>query len=113
MIADYDGRLKEAWTARGNGDYDKIRQILESLSKEVSSMEHAVWGRIHHISMQMALDHDQHLEALQHSKQSVALYVMTGNPDRIAHSRRHMADIQVHLNLMDDAKRNYDVEING
>lgn len=100
--------LDDAWKARGRGNYSEVEIILGQLEMQVDPADYFTLGRIHHIKMQVARDHGRLEEARAYCGKSIALYERSKNEDRIAHSRRHFADLLCDLNRLDEANTQYE-----
>ena len=99
--------LREAWTKRREVKYDEARQLLTQAHRLCDEADYQSLGRIFHVYAQFESDHDRHEKALAFCQQSVMNYEKAGNPDRIAHSTRHMADLQRELGQDANAAGNY------
>ncbi|MBT8220642.1 MAG: tetratricopeptide repeat protein [Bacteroidia bacterium] len=103
--------LQKAWSQRGQGLYKKAKVSVEEarvLCRE-SDLEHL--GRVYHILAQFESDHDQYEDALELLKTSQSFYQRSGNSNKIAHSTRHIADIQSLQGDLKAAKTNYTVAL--
>ncbi|MDN5205460.1 tetratricopeptide repeat protein [Fulvivirgaceae bacterium BMA10] len=99
--------LQEAWSKRRVGNYDEARDLVKKAQSLCKKDDHLFLGRIYHIYMQFESDQDNYAEALALCQQSLEHYMKTGNPNLIAHSTRHIADLQRHLGLNIDSEHNY------
>ena len=99
--------LTEAWKKRRLRNYDKAKELVVRAQTLCMEEDHFWLGRIFHIRAQFESDHDRPEKALEYCQQSVEHYSESENTDRIAHSTRHMADIQRRLNRFEEAESNY------
>lgn len=99
--------LQEAWGLRRAGDYKSSREILEKAHKLCRDDDHMLKGRIYHIYMQYEYDHGNLEKAIEFCKSALSYYKMSGNKNLIAHSTRHLADLQLALDFLDEAEKNY------
>ncbi|RZV54912.1 MAG: tetratricopeptide repeat protein, partial [Flavobacteriaceae bacterium] len=105
--AKIQSHLEKAWGLRGVGKYDESKKALEMASSLCNTDDHSFLGRIQHIKMQYESDHDNYDKAIEFCRKAVSHYEKAKNHDRIAHSRRHLADLQVELGRLDEAELNY------
>jgi len=103
--------LEDAWKARNEGDYNTCLQLVQQAEAICDPEDLERLGRIQHIHMQFHFDKDLYNEALNYSRKSVDLYQKSGNQDRIAHSTRHMADLELELGWLEDAKAHYETAL--
>ena len=61
--------------------------------------------------MQFEYDQDNLADALKLCQESLAFYQEAKNSDKIAHSTRHIADLQCHLGEDADSESNYSAAI--
>ena len=101
------GQLKDAWSIRQDGNYEKGRKILKEIEEKCTDNDDTTWGRIYAIYAQYDRDNGNLSSALELSKKSLGCYEKSGDPNRIAHSTRHIADIQSNLGLLKEAEKNY------
>lgn len=94
--------LEETWTKRREGNYDAARKLLKQAHKLCKARDYNALGRVFHIYAQIKSDHNHPEKALDLCMQSLAYYIKANNLDRIAHSKRHIADIESFLG--NDAK---------
>jgi len=99
--------LEDAWSIRQQGNYTKGRKILKEIEEKCADDDDLTWGRIFATYAQYDRDNGDLDSALELSKKSYAYYQKSGNQNRIAHSIRHIADIQVALNQRTEAEENY------
>ena len=99
--------LIKAWQLRGQGNYEASKNILQEAQLLCKDDEHNYLGRIDHIKMQHQYDGHNYLEAIKFCKKAIAHYTTAKNSNKIAHSTRHLADIQTKLNQLDKAFTNY------
>ena len=89
------------------GNYDEARAATERAQAQCADDDYKNLGRIFHIYMQFESDHDNYDAALEYCKQSVEFYKMSKIADRIAHSIRHMADLQRRLEQYAESEKHY------
>jgi tetratricopeptide (TPR) repeat protein len=99
--------LKKGWEQRGSGNYKEASVILEEAKKICKKDDFESLGRIQHILMQFQADKDNFSEAQKFSKISLEYYKKSGNAIKIAHSQRHLADLQRELGMFRDSESNY------
>ena len=99
--------LEEAWVKRRDGKYHEARHLAEEAQKLCKDDDYNSLGRIFHVYMQFESDHNDPSKALELCQQSLAYYKKGGDPDKVAHSTRHIADLERHLGYVDDSERNY------
>lgn len=99
--------LRQAWDARREGKYKLCALHTKAAHKMCSDLDHDLLGRVYHIYMQIKMDNNEYEEALHYSQQSVSHYAQSHNMNRIAHSIRHLADIQTRLKDYEEAALNY------
>ncbi|WP_115462187.1 tetratricopeptide repeat protein [Winogradskyella aurantiaca] len=103
-IHDY---LTKAWQLRSTGDATSSKSTTDKAYELCRSDDNEFLGRIFHIYRQLEADTDNYDEALAHNIQSLTYYKASGNIDRIAHSMRHLADLQAQLKNYKEATKNY------
>lgn len=99
--------LKKAWELRRKEKYGASRIVLEKARDLCEVEDYNNLARISHIEMQYEADHNNFERAMVLCKKATALYEKADNPGKIAHSIRHLADLQVEVNLLKDAVLNY------
>lgn len=99
--------LEKAWNLRVAGQYNKSRAILEKALQVSSPDNHPARGRIFHIYMNIEMDCKNPESAINHSNKSVEHYSKANDPDRLAHSLRHNADILRKLGKLKESEINY------
>lgn len=104
--------LNKAWSKRNSEDFIAAKKLLDTAIKKCDKIDFESLGQINHIYMQIAFDQQLYEQALRYSKASVDYHVKTKNQAKIAHSIRHLADIQVQLGQLDEAESNYAKSIN-
>ena len=104
--------LDEAWDKRRVQKYEEALQLTEEAQNLCEEGNFDFLGRIFHIYMQVERDQSNMTEALEYCKQSLEYYTKAGNKPGIAHSTRHMADLQQDLGLNAEAEQNYRKSIN-
>ncbi len=86
--------LSDAWAERRAGQYDEARALVDRAEQMCPTDAHALLGRVYHVRMQLASDHGLADEALRLCQRSLDYYRAAGDPQRIAHSMRHVADLE-------------------
>lgn len=99
--------LEEAWSKRRVGNYNEARNLVKKAHELCIEDDYNFLGRIYHIYMQFEYDHDNFSKALEFCQQSQEFYIKANNSDKIAHSTRHMADLQQELGNNTDSESNY------
>lgn len=99
--------LAEAWSERRVGNYEESRKLVSKARELCKEDDYNSLGRIFHIYMQFEYDHEKHAKALEFCQQSLEYYRKTKNANKIAHSTRHIADLQRHLGHRNDSELNY------
>ncbi len=99
--------LAEAWAKRRVADYLAAKSLVTQAQELCAANDYASLGRIYHIYMQFEADHDRLAEAINYCRQSVAYYARSGMPGKVAHSTRHLADLQRELGLGAEAVQHY------
>ncbi len=99
--------LEEAWVKRREEKYDDARHLVKEARRLCENDDYNSLGRIFHIYMQFESDHNNPSEALELCQKSLMYYKKAGNPDKVAHSTRHLADLERHLGYEADSERNY------
>ena len=103
--------LNVAWYERGKGNYQKALDLITQARVHCKENDHAFYGRIFHIYMQIESDHNNYKKALDYCEQALDYYQKTNDQTVIAHSTRHMADLLVQLANYTEAKKHYDSSI--
>lgn len=104
--------LREAWVKRREEKYDEAQSLVAEAHSVCKEDDYHTLGRIFHVYMQLESDWDRPSKALEFCLQSVAYYQKAGDKNKIAHSTRHLADIQRRLGMEADSERNYRAAIN-
>ncbi len=99
--------LDNAWEYRRLGNYQKCRDLLIQVHSSCQENDHIVLGRLFHIYMQIEWDHHRYNKALKFCKQALQHYLKSENLNLIAHSRRHLADLQRQLGMLEESEANY------
>lgn len=99
--------LEEAWAMRREAKYDRAGILVEKAHGLCDDDNYNSLGRIYHIYMQFESDHGNPDKALKLCQKSLAYYKKAANLDRIAHSTRHIADMEYRLGKVSDAEQNY------
>lgn len=103
--------LDKAWALRGVGNIMSSKKNLKNAQELCNEDDYEFLGRVFHIYRQYESDNNNYEKALQYNLKSLSYYKKANNLDRIAHSTRHLADLQVKLNEFDSAKENYEAAI--
>ncbi|NET34787.1 MAG: hypothetical protein F6K19_22635 [Cyanothece sp. SIO1E1] len=103
--------LAEAWAKRRVEDYVAAKALVAQARELCTADDFASLGRIYHIYMQFESDHDNLAEAIAYCCQSVGYYARSGMPGKVAHSTRHLADLQRESGLGEEALQNYRASI--
>lgn len=102
------GLLAAAWKYRGRDDYDSARENVRKAEKLCEEEDdHLNLGRVFHIFAQFESDQEKYTEAFVHLRRSLEFYKMAGDPDRIAHSTRHVADLERKLGKLAESEADY------
>ena len=99
--------LEEAWKRRREKKYEDARALLIKARGLCEDDDYNSLGRIHHIYMQFDYEQGNLSKALEVCHKSLAFYQMANNSDKIAHSTRHIADLQCHLGDDTSSESNY------
>lgn len=103
--------LNRAWTLRGKSDYKKSKKVLKEAEAICGQDDYFYQGWISHVRMQYLADEDEYEKALPYCKKSIEYYTKDNNPDRIAHSTRHLADLYMKLGKPEMARELYEEAI--
>ena len=103
-----EGLLAQAWYLRGIGNYNESKKVLNEVESLCNPNDYVYWGRIYHIHMQYAADHNNFNIAIENCKLSISMYQKSKNQSKIAHSVRHLADLQLQVDQPNKAKENYE-----
>ncbi len=99
--------LGNAWSLRREGNYDEAMKIVRRAHDSCPENDYDALGRIYHVYMQFKRDHDHLEEAVLLSRQSVSYYRLSKNMNRIAHSVRHLADLEFELGNLKESEVHY------
>ncbi|MGI9543824.1 MAG: tetratricopeptide repeat protein [Cyclobacteriaceae bacterium] len=99
--------LATSWAKRGQGKYAEAQALLNEAHELCEDNDYNHLGRISHIYGQFESDHNNHQQALEFWQQSLEYYKKDGNSNKIAHSTRHIADIQRRLGDQEGSEKNY------
>ena len=99
--------LDKAWSFRRTGNFEMSKMNLINAHELCNDKDYMLLGRVFHIYRQYEADNKNYEKALVFNNTSLSYYKKSLNLDRIAHSLRHIADLQVKLNLFNRAKENY------
>ena len=103
--------LEETWAKRGDEKYEDARNLVKEAHRLCKENDFNSLGRIFHVYMQFESDHDNYSKAIELSQRSLSYYKRANNLDRIAHSTRHIADLQYQLGKDAESEQNYRVAI--
>jgi len=107
-IDEIQSLLAQAWKARGLGDYERAKEKVNAAHSLCKASDQDLLGRVFHIYMQFEYDQDEFEAALGLARQSLSHYENSGgNPNQLAHTRRHMADLMLHLDRLESAEKEY------
>ncbi len=106
-IDEIQSLLAQAWKARGLGDYERAKKKVDAAHSQCKVSDHDLLGRVFHIYMQFEYDQNEFEAALGLARQSLDHYEKGGNPHQLAHSRRHIADLMLHLDRLESAEKEY------
>jgi len=104
--------LEKAWKLRGEGNYDESIKVLSSAESLCELDDYYFLGRINHIRMQYEADKENYERAIEFCRLAISLYRKSKDLNKIAHSMRHLADLQLEINQLNDAEKNYMGTIN-
>ncbi len=99
--------LSEAWAKRGEEKYNEAQILVEEAHRLCNENDYNSLGRIFHVYMQFESDHDNYSKAIEFCKKSLSHYERANNLDSIAHSTRHLADLQCNLEKYAESEQNY------
>ena len=111
MSSDLAKLLEQAWSKRREELYADAEALLIKARDLCEEDDYDALGRIYHIYMQLDYDQGNLSKALELCQESLSYYKKTNLPDRIAHSTRHLADLQCHLGQNAESESNYQVAI--
>ena len=103
--------LQKSWTKRQEGKYQEAQHLVWEAHRICDPGAYASLGRIFHIYAQFYSDQKRSDLVLEFLQQSLFYYKKSGDPDKIAHSTRHIADLQFEIGFVEESKTNYDVVI--
>ena len=104
---DIDKLLENAWDKRRVGKYREARFLVEKAQELIRDDDYNSFGRVFHIYMQFESDHNKLSKALEYCQQSLNFYRKANKLDKVAHSIRHLADLQRRLGKNSVAESNY------
>lgn len=99
--------LSTTWAKRREGKYAEARALLSEAEELCEDNDYKHLGRIFHIYGQFESDHNNLQKALGFWQQSLAYYQKDNNPNKIAHSTRHIADFQRRLGDEASSEKSY------
>jgi len=105
--AKYIEYLDDAWKLRGKGEYKKVKALLQRVENGCHPDDFVVMGRVHHIYAQIERDHGNLKKALELYQKSLGIYQKSNIPEKIAHSMRHVADVQSGLGFLLESEQNF------
>ena len=104
---DIKGLLAEAWVKRREEKYDQARHLVKKAEEFCKADDYYSLGRIFHLYMQFESDQNDPIKALELCKQSLSYYKKSEDLQKIAHSTRHVADLERHLGHNSESECNY------
>jgi tetratricopeptide (TPR) repeat protein len=99
--------LQQAWDKRRTEKYGESLDLLRRAETLCTQDDHHLLGRIYHIHRQLKTDQGLHIQALPHALKSIEHYRASGEVQHIAHSVRHLADLEFKLGQLDGAEEHY------
>lgn len=99
--------LQEAWDKRGTGNYEEAKNLAEQAHELCTDDNYNFLGRIYHVYMQCESDKGNYAQALEQGQKSLGFYQKTQNSNKLAHSTRHLANLQMHLGHYVESELNY------
>lgn len=99
--------LEQAWVKRRQEKYIEARAIVDEAYKLCDDDDYGSLGRIFHIYMQFESDHNNPSKALILCKKSLMYYKRSNNLNKVAHSTRHIADLERYLGSYTNAEQYY------
>ena len=99
--------LDEAWNQRRAQNLKEAHRLTEQAQNLCKKGEFNLLGRIFHIYMQLELDQHNLDKALAYGKKSSEFYKENNDLDKVAHSTRHIADLQRKLGKINDSLQSY------
>ena len=111
IIPNIETIMEEAWIMRRNENYAEAKLLVNKAQKLCKHDDYNSLGRINHILMQIEADNDSYNIALDFCLKSIEYYRMAKNPNKIAHSTRHLADLEYELGNYSDSESNYNTAI--
>ena len=112
MKSEVANLLEKAWVKRREEKYEEVESLLAEARELCGEEDFDALGRIYHIYMQIDYDKGDFTKALDFCHQSLMYYKKLGLPEKIAHSTRHLADLQCHLGQHAESENNYQKAIN-
>lgn len=105
--SDIQKLLEDAWVRRRENNY-KEAETLVTKAKELCKEDDFIFlGRIYHVTMQFEYDRKNYTKALQLCQESLSYYKKSKDLNKIAHSTRHIADLEYHLGNYDNSEEFY------
>ena len=99
--------LVQAWEQRRLGNYQQTLALVQQVHENCAADDHLTLGRIHHIYMQVESDHGRLPKAREFCQLALSHYHDSGDPHKIAHCTRHLADLQRESGMPELAADNY------
>jgi len=99
--------LNEAWDKRRSKKYDEALGLVRKAQDVSKEDDYDSLGRVFHVYMQLEHDQGNFSKALKFCQKSLEYYRKTEDPLKIAHSLRHVADLQREIGQDADSERNY------
>jgi len=89
--------LHKAWDKRRSKKYDEALDLVRKAQELSKADDYDSLGRVFHVYMQLEHDRGNFSTALNYCQTSLEYYKKTEDPSKIAHSLRHVADLQREL----------------
>lgn len=99
--------LNEAWDKRRSKKYDEALGLVKKAQDLSKEDDYDSLGRIFHVYMQLEYDQDNFSTALKYCQKSLEYYRKTDDSSKIAHSLRHVADLQREMGQDASSESNY------
>lgn len=99
--------LEEAWRKRAEGNITGTRELLKTVEASVAATDFLHLGRVFHIYAQLESDEGHDRDAIPLLRKSLSNYVKSGHENRIAHSTRHIADVQRRIGSNSESEVKY------
>ena len=87
-------QLNLAWKERVSGNYVESRKWVDKVIEKADREDYKTLGRSFHILRQIESDQGNLEKAIEYSRESIKYYKNSGSQTQIAHSVRHLADLE-------------------